>query len=183
MRTTNLFFLAAILIFTACNGQQAEEAKIEGRDMMASQVRALEAELLNKINEPVFDTATATTFLNRSREFASKFPKDTLSPEFLFKAADVARGLGEYHLAIKMWNEVETQYEGYRKAPEALFLQGFTYDNDLEKMDEAAKHYEAFLEKYPKHPIANDVKLLLEVAKSGKSADELIDEFESQQEE
>ncbi|MCG8330965.1 MAG: tetratricopeptide repeat protein [Chitinophagales bacterium] len=175
-----IFLFAAV----ACNSSSKNEGDgiPKDRGQLASQIKSLEETLLEKINEPTLDTTTANSLIKKSRAFAKQFPQDTLSPEFLFRAADVARGIGQYQTAIEMWHQVETKYESYKKAPEALFLQGFTYDNSMGELENAAKHYQRFLTKHPKHPIASDVQMLLEVAKSGKSPEELIQEFEQKKE-
>jgi tetratricopeptide (TPR) repeat protein len=183
----NLFFLflaSSIFMLSACNGQQTnDQDSPEDKGVLESQVRALEEEMMNNRTKAVFDTATATNYINKSRKYVGLYPKDTLSPMLLFRSGEVARGLGEFHMSIKFWDQMTKSYPDHRKAPEALFLQGFTYDNHLNQLEEAASHYEAFLERYPKHPIAGDVQMLLEAAKSGKSPDEMIKEFEKNREE
>lgn len=183
MKNLTFLLLTAILLMAACNGQSSQKKAINERDNMVSQLEALEEEILNQREAAVFDTASATTFINRTQEFNKAYPQDTLNPVFLFKSGELARGLGEFNMAIKFWNRVATEYPSHRFAPEALFLQGFTYDNNLGVMEEAATHYELFLEQYPKHPIASDVKMLLEAAKSGKTPEDMIKEFEQQREE
>jgi len=181
MKNLTFLLLIAILFLAACNGQTDQKKAINERDNMAAQIEALEDEILSKRESTVFDTVSATTYINRTNEFTEAYPQDTLNPVFLFKSGELSRGLGEFPMAIKFWNRVATEYPHHRLAPEALFLQGFTYDNSLGMIEEAAPHYELFLERYPKHPIANDVQMLLDAAKSGKTPDEMIKDFKQQQ--
>ena len=82
---------------------------------------------------------------------------------------------------VELWGRIATEWENYRRAPEALFLQAFTLDDNLGDTQRAQQQYELFLEKYPKHPLANDARLLLEAAKAGKSSNELIREFQEKE--
>ena len=102
---------------------------------------------------------------------------------YLFRAADVSRGLGDYRLAIKLWGKVNAEFASFKRAPDALFLQGFTYDRDMHDADQAKLHYRKFLEKYPDHPLVKDVTLMLQYLEQEKSPEELIKDFKGRDEE
>ena len=55
-------------------------------------------------------------------------------------------------------------------------FQTFTFDNDLHDKETAKKYYQEFLDHYPKHKMAGDVKLLM--ATLTKTDAQLIEEFE-----
>ena len=120
---------------------------------------------------------SAEELIAKSIAFAAKYPQDTVSASVLFKAADVSRGLGLHNQAIDLWGRVNKEYPGHKNAPEALFLQGFTYDQGLNDATQAKKYYKFFQEKYPDHPLGKDVSLMLQQLTQDKTDLELIKEF------
>ena len=175
-------FIATGLMLASCNSEPSGDEPMS-QDRLAELIRALEGTLQEQMDQVALDTATARTMAERAQEYARRFPQDTLAPYFLFQAANVSRGIGDFKQSVELWGEVATEFESYRRAPEALFLEALTLDENLGDPRQAAKRYETFLEKYPKHPLANDARLLLEAAKSGKSADDLVKEFQQKQQE
>jgi tetratricopeptide (TPR) repeat protein len=179
MKTLNILTFALVaLIFTACGDPDRMADEDKSKDRLAEEILALEGTLKKQMDNPTIDTASAVSLIDKTDLFADRFQQDSLTPHFLFKSGAVARGIGQYEKAIDLWDRVVTVYPDFEKVPESLFFQGFTYDNDLENMPKAEEKYEAFLQQFPKHPIARDAKMLLSVVQSGKSANEVIKEFQ-----
>ena len=178
MRVLILFLLCAACL-SACNTDAGEKTQLT-QEQIVAQIRTLESALAQNLSQPAIDTATADSLIDKAMRYANSFPQDSLSPQFLFRAADVARGIGEQGLAVTLWGKVAKVYEGSRYAPESLFLLAFTLDNDLRDTSRARQAYEEFLEQYPKHPLANDARELLKVLQSGKTPEEMIREFQQQ---
>jgi TolA-binding protein len=78
--------------------------------------------------------------------------------------------------AIKFYDRILTDFPDYRKAPEALFLKGYVYENNLGRLDKAKEIYETFMAKYPENEFADDAKVSLQYL--GKSPEELIEIFQ-----
>ncbi len=108
--------------------------------------------------------------------FADEFPKDTLAPAYLFKAGDIAMNTNRSRQAIRAYDRIITDYPDYRKTPEALFLKGYVYENNLGRLDKAKEIYEAFLVLYPDNEFADDAEVSLKFL--GKSPEELIEIFQ-----
>lgn len=108
--------------------------------------------------------------------FADEFPQDTLAPEYLFKAGDIAMNTNRSRQAIRSYDRIITDYPDYRKTPEALFLKGYVYENNLGRLDKAKEIYEAFLVLYPENEFADDAEVSLKFL--GKSPEELIEIFQ-----
>lgn len=179
MKTLNVLTFALVaLIFTACGDPDRMADEDKSKDRLAEEILALEGTLKKQMDNPTIDTASAVSLIDKTDLFADRFQQDSLTPHFLFKSGAVARGIGQYEKAIDLWGRVVTVYPDFEKVPESLFFQGFTYDNDLENMPKAEEKYEAFLQQFPKHPIAKDAKMLLAVVQSGKSANEVVKEFQ-----
>ena len=165
MRTISMI-LAVCLFFTACDsrGQQVEA------------IQQLEQKLRQQKDASV-DTLSANALIEKSLAFAAAYPKDSLAPAFLFQAADVLRGIHKAEEAVRLWGRVHAEYPGYERAADALFLQGFTCENNLSDKERALAYYQTFLDKYPKHPLVGDVSLSMEYLRSGKNIEELIKSF------
>lgn len=110
--------------------------------------------------------------------FAQEFPKDTLAPDYLFKAGDVAMNTNRSNKAIQLYDRIINDYSDYRKAPEALFLKGYVYENNLGRLDKAKVIYEEFLAKHPNNEFADDAEVSLKYL--GKSPEELIEIFQKE---
>lgn len=109
--------------------------------------------------------------------FAEQFPEDSLSPDYLFRAAEVASGIGNPKKSIELYKQVYEKYPQYKRSAYCLFLQGFVYETQLRDTANAKKIYTAFISKYPGHSLYNDVKFSIE--NLGKSEEELIKQFEA----
>ena len=110
--------------------------------------------------------------------FANDFPTDSLAPDYLFKAGDVAMNTNRSNKAIELYDRIITNFGSYHKAPEALFLKGYVYENNLGRLDKAQAIYEEFLEKYPDNEFADDAEVSLKYL--GKSPEELIEIFQQE---
>ncbi len=114
-------------------------------------------------------------------DFTDEFPKDTLAPDYLFKAGDISMNTNRSRQAIRYYNLIIADYHDYKKTPEAMFLKGYVYENNLGRLDKAKEIYEAFLELYPDNEFADDAEVSLRFL--GKSPEELIEIFQQEQRE
>jgi len=108
--------------------------------------------------------------------FAHDFPADSLSPEYCFKAAELARAIHKGKEAILYYDKIYKNYPDNKKAPTALFLIAFTYENTLKDTANARIYYREFIEKYPDNQLADDAQYSLKYLE--KSPEELIKMFE-----
>ncbi|MCB0569889.1 MAG: hypothetical protein KDC66_09015 [Phaeodactylibacter sp.] len=180
MMRTLVFTLLFTALLASCGTNPGREGAMS-QAQMAEKLRAMEQHLAQGLDQTTIDTAMADSLVDLGMKYAAQYPEDTLSPQFLFRAADVARGIGDRGLAVSLWGKVAREYEGSRFAPEALFLMAFTLDNDLRDTARARRGYEDFLAQYPKHPLAGNASELLKILQSNKSPEELIREFQQQQ--
>lgn len=119
-------------------------------------------------------------FVKAAVALSDRNPADTLAADPLYKAAEVARGLNDSRQAADIYRKLYDRYPNYSKAPEALFMLAFTYDENLKDYDRARATYEEFLAKHPDHFFAKDAPLMIK--NLGKTSEELLKELESQQE-
>ncbi|MDD2323707.1 MAG: tetratricopeptide repeat protein [Bacteroidia bacterium] len=107
--------------------------------------------------------------------YADRYPDDTLSPEYLFRAADIAMNMGNSALALNLLSRIQKEFPHYQKVAHCLFLQGFIWENSIGNMEKAREIYTRFLALYPADDFADDVALSLK--NLGKTPEELIEMF------
>ncbi len=123
----------------------------------------------------------AKNYVNDCEAFVLISPKDSLSPEYLFKAGEVAHTIKSYNKTFELYDWIIERYPDYKKTPTALFLKGYILDNELKKYDDAKKIYNEFLQKYPNSELVDDVQTLIEYM--GKSDEEILKMIEAKKQE
>jgi TolA-binding protein len=160
------YFLPAALLLVSCT--PAEQR-------LKDDIAGMEQELFSDTGT-MPDSAKANSLIRLYMSFADKYPSDTSSPVYIFRAADLASKSGDVHSAVNIFGKLVKTYPDHRNTPVAVFLQGFIYENQAGDPMKAKPYYEEFLSKYPDHPMAPDVSFSLE--NLGKSPEELIRSFE-----
>jgi TolA-binding protein len=162
--------LAAIVLLASCNSKQGWKKKaIDDKEKSV-----MEAAKRGKI-----DTSGLKDLLVAYDAYVAAYPDDTNSANYLFKEADFYRYMRKPKKSIEIYTNIYNTYPNYFKRPYSLFLQGFIYENEIHNLDSAKAKYEMFLQVYPNHPIAKDVRMTLNSL--GKSPEEVIAEFEAHQ--
>ncbi len=131
----------------------------------------------NMYNEEThrLDTKVASNFIEICELYALVKPEDAKSPDYLHKAGETARAIRAFPRAIAIYDRIYANYPKFEKAPQALFLKAFTYDNDLKDFEKAKMYYTEFLAKFPNDDFADDTEFLL--GNLGKNDEEIIQSF------
>lgn len=124
-----------------------------------------------------WDREKVRDYVSMAKIQAAIVTKDDEVQKSLFDAANMNIALKKFDDALAIYDYVLANADNFSKAPSALFLKGFTYDEHLKNYDEARKIYNDFLEKYPEDGYAESVKASLK--NLGKTAEEIIQSFES----
>ena len=117
------------------------------------------------------DPNTADQLTEMYVAFADKYPGDSLSPQYLMKAADMQSNVLHTDRALSLFDRVINEYPDYEEVPMCYFLKG----NALElnsQIDEARAAYEEFLAKYPDHYMAEQTRMML--PRIGMSPEEML---------
>ncbi len=130
----------------------------------------------------VTDKAKADEFIKTAETLAALVEKTNQDQyvDLLLKSAGLAKTIENPQKAIELYQKVADGLPQHPKAPTALFMMGFVYENDLNDLQKAKGIYELFLEKYPNDPdFADDAQTSLTML--GKSPEDIIKEFEKKQ--
>ncbi|MTB50844.1 tol-pal system YbgF family protein [Lewinella sp. W8] len=191
MRSLLLFSLLLLCFFGCNSGESGSEAAGDAATPFGAAAAALEAgesaaavsKLLLDNFQLVSDQATGAINLEASAQFADlagalakKYPQDTMAALPLYKAAEVVRAMNNPVRAASFYEMTHRSFPGFSKAGEALFMLGFTYDEDLNDEAKARQYYEQFIREYPDHPFADDTQMLID--NLGKTDEEILRELE-----
>ncbi len=143
------------------------------RDKMSGKISEMESEM--KTVQKV-DSGSVKELISAYLNFASKYAKDSLAPEYLYKAAGLANGLNRGTQSIDLYESIIHTYPDYKRLPDCYFMEVFAYENVLGNIGKASEYYNKFLEKFPDHSLADDARAALKYL--GKSSDEMIKEYE-----
>jgi len=147
-----------------------------GKGAMIKNIEAAEKVLVDEKGKFKIDETAAAQTIEAYKAYADKYPKDAATPGYLFKLADVHRGLQDFDSAIATWEKVYSNYPDFEKTPHAIFLSGFTYENDKKDIAKAKELYNKFLQKYPKHDLADDVQFSIDHL--GMTPEQIIKQFD-----
>lgn len=152
--------LGLVLCMTACK---------PNRDETLAKIHLYEDSVL--MLDIVADPLMADTMIDMYSNFAMRFPKDSLAPLYLFRAAEVAANVGKTDNALDFLDQLIEKYPNYEDLGGAYFLIGYTYEN-AGKFDLAKEAYGTFVEQYPEHPLAADTKKM--IPQLGLSPEEVL---------
>lgn len=199
MRSTLFFFVLLLTLFSACGGGEAnstedqsvatevlepsaytaaDEALKAGKS--ATEISNLLMANFNAVSDPATGTLNvrqSQEFTRIARELADKFPGDTVVAMPFYRSAEVVRAMNDPKRAATIYKDVYERFPDFSRAPEAMFMLAFTYDEDLKDYESAKATYTDFIKKHPNHSFADDTEMLLK--NLGKSDEEILKELEA----
>ncbi len=147
---------------------------LKNQPWIDSSLLRLDKEMTNS-SGVVADKSKAEAFIETAEGYASliKDQNPDKHADLIMKAAGVAKSMGNPNKAIQLYFQIAEKMPEHPKAPTALFMMGFTYDDDLHDFEKAKAVYEDFLKRYPDDPdYADDAEMSLKLL--GKSPEEVI---------
>ena len=169
--------LSVISFFSSCSSGQ-EEGAVDPAEKakLITHIDSLKGKMFNSQTMEM-DNILAAKGIVADLDFVKKFPGDSVqSAEYLFLAADLERGMGDYGKAIGHLGQICKEYPSFKKIPECLFLQGYYYQDFLKDSVHAKEYYLQLISKYPDHGFVDDAKELMK--NFGKTDEDIIKEFE-----
>lgn len=172
-----------LFIVCSCTDSKAPEGKApEKKKASVQDFKKLVDSLEFKLFKDPYAAANRGIAMSLMRvydDFVRYHPEDSLAPEYLFKAAELATSIQVPASAVVYYQKIEEKYPSYRKIDQCIFLQGFVYESLMNDTGNAAKQYRRLMEKFPASPFVKDAEA--SIRNLGKTPEELIRQFEKQQ--
>lgn len=159
MKQVVYLMLGVLILGGACNRTNNNSSEAE-KQVIKSKVDSLETLLFEKIerHHEGISKELKTAYL----EYSGKYPDDELTPEYYFRAANMARALKNYPEALDIYRVIVKDYPDFEHHVESHFMIALVYDNDLKDKFNAKRVYNEVAEKYPNHKFGQDAKLILD---------------------
>ena len=181
------WILIALPLLMSCGNSGADDAgagidkeKLEPQSAEARRIEIseMESELLdNKNMESQPNRVKADLLVKRYRDYISMNPRDSVSAEYLFKAADLSIGIGNYESSINFLTRLTEDFPDYDKIVEIWLFKGFVFENYLNNHAEAVATYKRLIEKYPNHRLAKDAQSAID--NLTMTEEELLEKFKA----
>lgn len=165
--------LAIVAVLYSCgNDEKTATQSAPSRQELIEAIKRGEKELYSSME---IDNVKANITLANYIDFADNFPKDSLTPAFLFKAAEIGTATGQYPQALSYYERITKDYPTFKLVQESLYLQAYLLDNFLNDDAKAKIIYEQIIQKYPDSNFAKDSKDA--IFNLGKTDEQLIQDF------
>lgn len=172
-----LLFLSLAVMMVACGGAESETPATKATEM-SQRIQGMEDSLFNSME---FDSRKAQGLVDVYKAYAAAFPSDTLTPEYLFRAAGVYKSMRQPQQSIAMYDRIIQDHTQWRRIADAFYLKAFTMDSEMDQKGEAEKAYKQVINLFPDHPFARDARIMIDNLML--TDDELIMKFKSMQQE
>lgn len=172
----------AVALFSACNGNKTADQSAEKPVDKTAELTQTLAQLDKEMGgaSPT-DKTKALEFIKTAEELGALVQGTNQDQyvDLMLKAGGLAKTIEEPRKAVELYHKVAIGLPKHPKAPTALFMLAFVYENDMRDPFKAKAAYEAFLERYPNDPdFTDDAQNALK--QLGKTPEELAKQFEQQ---
>jgi len=149
-----ILLIPFVAFLVACGG-----AKTETPTDVASRIKAMEDSVFESMT---FDRRKAQALVDVYKAYANAYPEDSLAPDYLFRAANVAKSMHEGEESIKLYDRVIKNYPSWKRLADVYYLKAFTIDSELDRKGEALMAYKEVIARFPDHAFAKDAKIMIE---------------------
>jgi len=141
------------ILALSCGKKMTEQESI-------SQIEQMEKDLFSKMEVP--NDSLADVLITAYETFNMDYKDHELAPEFLFRAANLARSFNEFDRAMGHYQTILNQHTDYQNIIETKFMIAFMYDNDLKDKKKAEEVYKSIAAEYPEHIFGREASKRLE---------------------
>ncbi len=167
-RKISLIAISIVILISACNTEKKE------KKLAVKNIKSIENELVSD-STAFISTQKANQLVELYKIYVNKYPADTLSADYLFKAGELTMNLNHSMQAIILLKQFEKEYNSHQKMPYCIFFQAFVYENQMNNLDKAKQYYQQFINDYPEHELADDAET--SIKNLGKPLEEIIQGF------
>ncbi|MCO4807645.1 MAG: tetratricopeptide repeat protein [Flavobacteriales bacterium] len=181
MRNSLILLMSLILFACTEEPKTVDKTAPQSAAERQAEITKMESELVSKQDLNVeTNRVLAERIVTRYRDYITMNPTDSASAEYLFKAADISVGLGNYEASINYINRLTKDFPKYEKVVEIWLFKGFIYENYMDSHAQAVKAYEELILKYPNHRLAQDAQAAID--NLTLSEEELLEKFKKMNE-
>jgi len=177
-------FLLLFVLYSCNSSESTKQEPVVKKDSVTVVVEDCSA-LLSKakyldsllLSSEVLNPKLANEAIVLFNGYGSNCASDSLAPEFLLKAGQVAQAIKNYTKAEEMYKKCTADFPKYKNRAAALFLLARLYDEEMMLNNETAAKiiYSQIVMEYPNSSYANDSKASLN--NMGKTDEQLVQEF------
>lgn len=163
MKKISLLFVLISLLFASCKNNPQNN------------IEQLEKKVINE--DKTLNNEVATELVAAYTDYANKNVDDEKSPDYLFKALELAVNMKDSNTSLDILSRMENNYASYEKTPTAIFMVASLVCEDiLGDYGRAKGMYEKIIQKYPDCEWVSTAEQAIK--NLGKTPEELIREFE-----
>lgn len=157
-RTLFIFSIITVLLMSACDTREKQLNNITELSM--------EMDSILKTNPvlTVEQRLKGENMVDKYKSFASKYPDDSLSPQFLMRSALLYHLMPEYKLELLTLDEIVAKYPESEYAPQALATAARVCEENINDLSCSKEYLGKIKEKYPESPYAINIDLQIEYA-------------------
>jgi len=168
MKKILLITLITSLFFVSC----IDVTEVNKKDLLIKKIDKLEQKIFsNKEHSPI--KLDVDTMILLYDNYIDNYTDDSLMIIYMFKKAGLLRINHQYIEAVAVFEDINTNYPDFSRAPDALLYEAMIYGDDLKNEVIAEKKYKEFISKYPNHPYRKDAEDLIKLL--GKSDEEIME--------
>jgi hypothetical protein len=176
VKKTLLFFCAA-MVMASCGGTEDPHGTTAAHPPapeMAEEIGRLETLLQDSTGS----RRIAAELMRSYQDFYNFYPNDQRAAGYLFKAADLARGLKKPKVCIDLLTTLHDAFPDDPKADQVAFLVAFEYEQGLRDTTMARTYYRKVIELHPASMWAQEAEKNLKLLEMTK--EEMIKFLQSQ---
>ena len=173
---SRLFFaLITLLFLTSCQTEVKKELTIEDHRM---EVEQYQKELFSA-EYTALDVFKADSMILLYKSYAEEYPEDSMSIQYLFKAAEVQMGIDKDLDCIATLSQIQNTYPDSKIIPMLLQFKAYVYDEKLHEYEKAIMIMDELIENYPDDKLIPNAKAYRDMI--GKDPQELFQRADSTQ--
>lgn len=142
------------------------------KEELLKEITLLEQDFEQRNENNKLDLETGAKLFEAYDLYIVNYSKDSTSAELLMNASRLAVGLNEHQKAIKYLEQYIADFDD-DYTPKAMLILGNYLANKVMDLEKAEAVFNQFLERYPNHPNAKDVKFMINTL--GKTPEEILE--------
>jgi outer membrane protein assembly factor BamD (BamD/ComL family) len=147
-----------LVLWTACGTSEKETATSKTAEMV-ERIQGMEDSLFNSGD---FNMRNAQALLDVYKAYAAAYPLDSLAPEYLFRAAGVAKSMRDPEQSVFLYDRIIKDYPSWDRLADTYYLKAFTFDSEMDRKGEAQQAYQQVIDQFPDHPFAEQARLSIQ---------------------